>query len=84
MVSVPAGAEPSITPRTVSSVEMNSSASWKRRAGSFSRARSTTPSSSGGTAALSWEGGTGASLTCLSAMVTALSASKGTRAVSIS
>ena len=39
---------------------MNSSASAKRRAGSFSSARSTTASSAGGTAGLSALGGTGA------------------------
>jgi hypothetical protein len=63
---------------------MKSSAFWKRRAGSFSRARSTTASSSGGTCGLMARGGVGASATCLSAMLTALSPSKGTRPVSIS
>ena len=67
-----------------SSAAMNSSASAKRRAGSFSSARSTTASSAGGTCGLCCDGGTGGSLTCLSAIVTALSPSNGTRPVSIS
>ena len=54
------------------------------RAGSFSRARSTTPSISGVTAGLKVLGGIGRSLTCLSAIVTALSPSNGTRPVSSS
>ena len=63
---------------------MNASASGKRRAGSFSIARMTTPSSSGVTSALKALGGAGRSLTCLSAIVTALSPSNGTRPVSSS
>ena len=63
---------------------MNASASAKRRAGSFSSARSTTASSSGGTPATTRLGGTGGSETCLSAMLTAVSPSNGDRPVSIS
>ena len=63
---------------------MNASASGKRRCGSFSSARITTPSSSGDTAGLIMLGGTGRSLTCLSAIVTADSPSNGTRPVSSS
>ena len=63
---------------------MNSSASAKRSAGSFSSARSTTASSAGGTSGLSCDGGTGGSETCLSAIVTGDSASNGTRPVSSS
>jgi hypothetical protein len=63
---------------------MNASAVGKRRAGSFSSARITTASISGVTARLNADGGTGRSLTCLSAIVTALSPSKGTRPVSSS
>ena len=63
---------------------MKPSASWKRRAGSFSSARMTTSSSSGVTAGLCRLGGAGRSLTCLSAIDTALSPSKGTRPVSSS
>ena len=66
------------------SAAMNSSASANRRAGSFSSARSTTASSAGGISGLSWRGGTGASLTCLSATATGDSASNGTRPVSSS
>ena len=82
-VDWPAGIWPSWA-RTISSAAMNSSASAKRCSGSFSRARSTTASSSAVTAALYADGGTGASETCLRAMVTALSPSNGTRPASIS
>jgi hypothetical protein len=70
--------------RTASSAPMNSSASWKRLAGAFSSARMVTASRSGGRSARNPDSGGGASLTCLSAMVTALSASKGSRPASIS
>jgi len=63
---------------------MNSSASAKRFAGSFASARRTTASSSGVTIGLIALGATGSSLTCLSAIVTAASASNGTRPVSSS
>ena len=63
---------------------MNSSASAKRSSGDLASARRTTDSSSGVTRGLIWLGGTGASETCLSAIVTAESASKGTLPVSSS
>jgi len=70
--------------RTASSAAMNSSASAKRCCGSLASARSTTASTCGVTSALYCEGGTGSSLTCLSAIVTAASPSNGTRPVSSS
>jgi hypothetical protein len=63
---------------------MNSSASAKRSAGSFSSARSAIASSSGGTFGLRLRGGIGDSETCFSATVTADSASNGTLPVSSS
>ena len=63
---------------------MNSSASWKRALGSLRSACITTASSAGGIAGLRWIAGTGASETCLSAMVTGDSASNGTTPVSSS
>ncbi len=63
---------------------MNWSASAGRSAGFLLSAQSTTCSSSGGTLGLIGCGGTGASETCLSAIVTADSPSNGTRPVSIS
>ena len=71
-------------PRACSSATMNSSASAKRYAGSFCSARMTTSSSWSETAGLYSDGGTGSSETCLSAIVTADSASNGTRPVSSS
>ena len=71
-------------PRACSSASMNSSASAKRNAGSFCSARITTSSSWSETAGLKSDGGTGSSLTCFKAIVTADSASNGTRPVSSS
>ena len=62
---------------------MNASASAKRRAGSFQRAHDD-GLERGRDRRVEADGGTGASLTCLSAIVTALSPSNGTRPVSIS
>ncbi len=70
--------------RTCSNAAMKLSASGNRADGSFSRARATTASSSGETAGLNALGGSGSSVTCLSAMVTAFGPSKGTRPVSSS
>ena len=66
--------------RAPSSAAMNSSALWKRRAGSFSSARMTTASSAGGMPGRSWPGGTGRSLMCLIAIEIGASPSNGTLA----
>jgi hypothetical protein len=70
--------------RAASSAAMNASASAKRSSGSLASARRTTASSAGGTRGSIRLGGTGVSATCLSAIVTALSPSNGTRPVSSS
>ena len=67
-----------------SSAVMNWSAFAGRSTGFLLSAHITTCSSSGGTLGLMIVGGGGASDTCLSAIVTADSASNGTRPVSIS
>lgn len=63
---------------------MKASASLNRAAGSLASARITTASSAGGTWGLIELGRRGASETCFSATLTALSPSKGTRPVSAS
>ena len=63
---------------------MKASASAGRAAGSFSSAHIATASSAGGTDGSNMLGAGGGSETCLSAIVTADSASNGTRPVSIS
>ena len=65
-------------------IAMKLSASGKRAAGSFWSALVTTSSSCSEIAGFSCDGGTGSSETCLSAIVTADSASNGTRPVSSS
>ncbi len=67
-----------------SSARENSAAEAKRLAGSLARALRTTASSAGLTLGFRSEGLRGCSETCFSAIVTALSPSKGTRPVSAS
>ena len=67
-----------------SSARMNSSAVWKRSAGSFASAFRVTASSAGDTFGFSSLGLRGRSETCLSAIATAVSASNGTWPVSAS
>ena len=79
--TVPPGAPLSpeaIAARACSSAAMNSSALAKRCAGSFSSARPTACSSRGCTSGRSARSGGGCSLTCLSAIDTALSPLNGT------
>ena len=79
----PAPAE-AIASRQYSSTVMSWSASVGRSDAFLFSTHRTVCSSSGGMLGLNWRGGVGASDTCLSAIVTADSASNGTRPVSIS
>ena len=73
-----------IDARACSSAAINSSASRQRCAGSFASARITTCSSTGSSFGRTARSGGGSSLTCLSAIDTALSPVNGTSPASIS